>query len=114
MRAINQTSKKELASNVAVAYGILKRMKGLIGRERLQEGEALWIKPCKSVHTIGMKFAIDVIFLDKENNIVAVKKNLGPNRLTPIYLRAASVLELPAGTIDASGTKIGDVIKFID
>lgn len=113
MRVINQTSKKEIASNVAVATGVLKRMKGLLSMDSLAKGEALLIKPCKSIHTIGMKFSIDVIFLDKDNNIIAMKKYMKPNRLTPIYLKAISVLELPAGTIDDTSTNIGDRIKFI-
>lgn len=114
MKAINITSKKELADNLTLARGILKRMKGLLGRVELPAGEALLIKPCNSVHTIGMRFPIDVIFLDKKNMVVAVKKNLLPNRLTRIYFRAASVLELPCGIIDNTLTNIGDEIAFID
>lgn len=90
------------------------RMKGLLGRKSLHDGESLWIKPCNSVHTIGMRFPIDVIFLDKKNRVLAIKKNLQPNRLTPIYFKATSVLELPCGIIDTTLTNIGDEIAFID
>lgn len=114
MEIINITKKKELADNLTVATGILKRMKGLLGRDSLAKGEALLIKPCKSIHTIGMKFSIDVIFLDKTNHIIAIKKNLQPNRLTSLYFKAASVLELPCGIIDDTLTDIGDEIAFID
>lgn len=61
-----------------------------------------------------MKFVIDAIFLDKDNNIIAMKKAMRPNRFTPIYLRAVSALELLAGTIDNTSKSIGDRIKFID
>ena len=114
MKAINITTEKEIAANVMAATSILKRMNGLLGMDTLAKGEALLIKPCKGIHTIGMKFVIDVIFLDKDNNIIAMKKYMKPNCFTPIYLRAVSALELPAGTIDSTSMNIGDRIKFID
>lgn len=114
MKAINITREKEIAFNVTEATSFLKRMKGLLFMDSLARGEALLIKPCKGIHTFGMKFVIDVIFLDKDNNIIAMKKALRPNRFTPIYLRAVSALELPAGTIDNTSMSIGDRIKFID
>ena len=113
MRAINLTIKKEIANNVIVAKGILERMKGLIGHSAIKSGDALLIKPCKGIHTFGMKFPIDVIFLDKGNNVIAVKKYLPPNRITPIYLRAKYVLELPEGTVEETSTSIDDTIEII-
>ncbi len=114
MTAYNLTRKKELSSDVKVASSLLERMKGLLGRNCLKDGESLWIKPCNSVHTIGMRFPIDVIFLDKKNRVVAIRKNLPKNRITPIYFKAASVLETASGIIDSTSTKIGDEIIFID
>jgi uncharacterized membrane protein (UPF0127 family) len=112
MKARNISTGKELSNNVIVADKLLKRMKGLLGKRELPSGEALWIKPCMSVHTIGMGFPIDVLFLNKTNQVVALKKNLFPNRLTRLYPKAVSVLELPAGTIDATSTKVGDEIEI--
>ena len=112
MNAYNVRTGRELSNNVAVADSLLKRMKGLLGREEILEGEALWIRPCMSIHTFLMRFSIDVIFLDKTNRIVAVKENLPPNHITSFYLRAASVLELPAGTIEATSTAVGDKIEI--
>jgi uncharacterized membrane protein (UPF0127 family) len=60
-----------------------------------------------------MKFPIDVVFLDNRNHIIHFCEDLTPNRLTSIYLRAASVLELPAGTIKASALKIGDEVELV-
>lgn len=111
MRAINSTRQTELASRLVVADNIFTRMKGLLGRNSLAEGEGLLIRPCKGIHTFGMKFPIDVVFLDSRNLVIAVHKELASNRLTPIYPKGASVLELPAGTIEATATKIGDEIK---
>ncbi len=110
MRAINSTRNRELAGSLAVADKLLLRMKGLLGRESLDHGEGLWIKPCMGIHTFGMRFSIDVIFLNRENAVIAVKKGVAPNRLTAVHARATSVLELPAGVIAATATSPGDHI----
>jgi uncharacterized membrane protein (UPF0127 family) len=112
MKAVNLRSKKEIAGNVAVATRMFERMKGLLGQSAMVAGDGLLIKPCNSVHTFGMKFPIDVVFLNRNNVIIAVRKNLAQNRLTQIYLKAASVLELPAGCLDATSTNVGDEIQF--
>jgi len=112
MRAYNLRNGKGLSDSVMVADCLLKRMKGLLGRGELPAGEALWIKPCTSVHTFFMKFPIDVIFLSKKSKVVAIKKNLQPNRMTQLYLKAVSVLELPAGTVETTATEVGDEIKI--
>jgi hypothetical protein len=112
MKAINIRTHKELATNVIVADNLFTRMKGLLGKKELPFGEALWIKPCFSVHTFFMKFPIDVIFLNKKNQVIAAVSNLTPNRMTRLYPQSFSVLELPSGTIVASNTEVGDEIKI--
>ena len=112
MKATNLNNGKELATNVEVADTLCTRMKGLLGKRELPKGEALCIKPCFAVHTFFMKFPIDVIFLNKTNQVIAAVSNLSPNRMTRLYPQSFSVLELPLGTIDASNTKTGDVIEF--
>jgi uncharacterized membrane protein (UPF0127 family) len=101
-----------LSVNVVLANRLLERLKGLLGRKMLHEGESLWIRPCKSIHTIGMKFPIDAVFLDKQNVVINFKKTLLPNRITLIYINAVSVLELPAGTLTATDTRVGDKIEI--
>jgi uncharacterized protein len=113
MKAIDRTSGKELALNLSVADTLFARMKGLLGRRSLPSGEGLWIKPCNSVHTFGMQFPIDVVFLDKEKRVVGLAKTLRPNRISRLYYEASSVIELPAGTIDASDTVTGDHIEVV-
>lgn len=113
MRALNVTKGKELAGEVLIADSALKRMKGLLGRRTLDEGHSLWLRPCKGIHTIGMRFAIDAIFLDKRNMVIAIKRNLLPNRFTIVYLRGSSVLELSAGRLAATNTEVGDVIEIV-
>lgn len=112
MKALNLRNGNRLSDNVQVACRVLERMKGLLGKRELPIGEALWIKPCMSIHTFFMKFPIDVVFLDKRNSVIATVKNLQPNRMTRLYPKAASVLELPAGTIDATSTEVGDKIEL--
>ena len=112
MKAINIRTHKELATNVIVADNLFTRMKGLLGKKELPFGEALWIKPCFSVHTFFMKFPIDVIFLNKTNQVIAAVSNLTPNRMTRLYPQSFSVLELPPGTIVASNTVVGDKIEI--
>jgi uncharacterized protein len=73
----------------------------------------LWIVPCEAVHTFGMKFAIDVVFLSKKKQILKIRKNM-PVRRIAICLRAYSVLELPSGMIDQTGTALGDQLEFED
>lgn len=112
MRAINRTSGKELAGNLWLAETFLSRAKGLLGRQALSRGEGLLIRPCKGVHTLLMKFPIDVIFLDRQSRIIGTIVNLRPHRITKIMLKAASVIELPAGTVQASGAAVGNVIDI--
>ena len=112
MRAVNRRTGKELATNVKVADTMFTRMKGLLGKKELPQGEALWIKPCFSVHTFFMKFSIDIIFLNKKNQVVAAVSDLTPNRLTRLYPQSFSVLELTSGTIDAAKTEVGDELEI--
>ncbi|MGD2080668.1 MAG: DUF192 domain-containing protein [Nitrospirota bacterium] len=112
MKALNARSGKSIADTVVKANSALSRMKGLLGRADFPPGEALLLKPCKLIHTFGMKFPIDVLFLGKGNDVVAVEENLLPNRLSAFVIRASSVLELPAGTLAATDTKKGDKIEL--
>ena len=112
MKAINKRTGKVLATNVKVADTIFTRMKGLLGKKELPPGEALWIKPCFSVHTFFMQFPIDVLFLNKKNEVIAAVTDLTPNRLTRLYPQAFSVLELPIGTINAYDIKLGNQIEI--
>jgi uncharacterized membrane protein (UPF0127 family) len=111
MKAVLTSGGQELAANVAVASSLPARIRGLLGSSSLPAGQGLLIKPCKGIHTFFMKFSIDVIFLDRHNRIVALHPSLPPNRMTRIYLKAVSVLELPSGTLGGT-VAVGDVIDF--
>jgi uncharacterized membrane protein (UPF0127 family) len=110
MKAVNLTNQRELATNLLATRNTIGRLKGLLGKDSLPPGEALLIKPCNAIHTFGMRFAIDVIFLSRDNHVIGVSKNLRPNHLSPLHFRATSVIELPAGTIEATETALGDEV----
>lgn len=100
-----------LAEEVEEAFSLLKRMKGLMFRPSLAEGKAMLLSPCPQIHTCFMRFAIDVLFLTKEGEVVCVMENLRPWRLSPIVRHAAQTLEMPGGTLKGR-VKKGDRICF--
>lgn len=105
----NVTRDTVLASAAEVADRGATRRKGLLGRSGLREGEGLWIVPCESVHTIGMQFAIDLVYLDRKHRVRKVRSSVPAWRMSACLL-AHSVLELPAGTIERTETRAGDQI----
>jgi len=113
-QAFNQTRQLSLATALAVADTHWTRLRGLLGvtASDFRNGCGLWIVPCRGVHTLGMGFPIDVIYLDGKHNVVHIEHELGPWRLAPITLEAASVLELPSGTTVETGTSVGDKIEI--
>jgi uncharacterized protein len=112
MRAMNLRQGTELAATVLKADTFWKRLKGLRGRKELPAGEGLWIVPCRGVHTRGMTFPIDVLFLDARGTVISLEEHLEPGRFAPIRWKARTVLELPAGTLRDSRTGVGDRIEF--
>ncbi|MFZ5470325.1 MAG: DUF192 domain-containing protein [Myxococcota bacterium] len=111
-RVTNQTQGKILADRVVEARSFLHRFLGLMGRAELPFGEGLHIVPCRSIHTFFMRVPIDAIFLDDSGRVVKTYPALPPWRLSGMYLRAHSVLELPSGTVAGSGTMEGDRLSF--
>lgn len=88
------------------------RGRGLLGTKTLPQGEGLLIAPCNSIHSFFMQYRFDAIFLDKQGTVVHLIRAMKPSRLSKIVFSAHSVLELPAGTIEATGTQIGDRIRW--
>jgi hypothetical protein len=74
----------------------------------MRSDEAVWVVPSRGIHTFGLRFAIDVIYLDAQMRVLHVVENLGPLRIAPIRWQCASVLQLPQGSLSASGTQVGD------
>jgi len=100
-----------LGDKVLVANTSQTRRTGLLKHESLPEGEGLWIAPCEGVHTRGMKFSIDVLFLSKARKVLKIREDMGKRRIA-LCLWAHSTLELPAGTVARTGTLKGDQLEF--
>lgn len=110
----NKTRETFVATEAIVADSYFTRLVGLLGKTRkwAQLGKGLWIVPSRGVHTIGMLFPIDLIFLSKSKEVVHVEEHLRPFRISKVSLKAASVLELPPHTIYHSGTQVGDKLEI--
>jgi uncharacterized membrane protein (UPF0127 family) len=102
-----------LAEAAEVADTPATRRTGLLKHSRLDPGQGLWIVPCEAVHSFGMKFAIDVVYLDRKKKVRKTRPRMVPRRISGCLL-AHSVLELPVGVIEASGTQAGDQLSFED
>ncbi len=111
--AHNIDTGRVLAREVRAAATRWARAVGLIGRRRLEPGEALWIAPSRGVHTCGMRFAIDLVALDRDGVVVDCVARLRPWRVRLPRRGTAGVLELAAGAVEASGTRVGDRIAFV-
>jgi uncharacterized membrane protein (UPF0127 family) len=109
---VNRSRNAVLGARVRRADGFLRRLKGLLGSRALPEGEGLWIVPCEAVHTIGMRYPIDVLFLDAYGRATGCCRGLAPNRFSPRFRGARGALELPAGTLARTSTREGDVVSF--
>lgn len=112
MRVENRTRAISLGDAIEVADTSSKRRTGLLKHAGLARGQGIWIVPCEAVHTFGMKFSIDVLFLNKKRKVLKIREDMGRRRIA-LCLRAHSVLELPAGTIAATGTQPGDELELI-
>jgi uncharacterized membrane protein (UPF0127 family) len=113
-QAFNQTRQLYLATNLAVAQTHWSRLRGLLGASAgdFRNGCGLWIRPCRGVHTLAMRFPIDVVYLDPDGTVVHLERELRPWRFAPVRMQAASVLELPQNTVASTGTALGDTIEI--
>jgi len=108
----NHEKRTVLGEAIEVADTAVRRVKGLLGRECLEDGQGLLFKQCSSLHTLFMRFPIDIVFMDKRCKVLKSKANVHPFKLVAAPLRAYYALELPAGSIARSGTKVGDHLAF--
>jgi uncharacterized membrane protein (UPF0127 family) len=118
MRAVKVDTKDPkgtelIASKVVKAKAFFDRFLGLIVRRKLKNEEGFLIEYCSSIHTFWMRYSIDAVFMDDDNRVVAIYKDIRPFRVTPFVRNASSVLELSSGVIGKTSLTIGDLIKFI-
>jgi uncharacterized membrane protein (UPF0127 family) len=112
VRALNTTRGTVLGECIRVADTGLSRIIGLLGERKLMPGDGLLIVPSQGVHTWGMLFPIDIIVLDGEWNVLALRRRMRQFRMTRIFWKAAAVLELPPGVLDSTSTELGDTLTF--
>ena len=113
-QAFNQTRQAYLATALAVADTHWTRLRGLLGirSSDFLNGSGLWIVPSHGVHTLGMGFPIDVVYLDKALTVIHIQGDVQPWRFTPVRTRAASILELPCRMAADTQTSVGDKIQI--
>jgi len=104
----NRNRESFLGLRVAPADTMLLRLEGLLGRLRLKPDDGIWLIPSCGIHTFGMLFALDLIYLDAANRVIHLVEQLGPFRISPIRIKCASILALPSRAIYSSNTQVGD------
>ena len=110
--AVNATRGTVLGDRIRVADTGLTRIVGLLSERQLLAGDGLLIVPSQGVHTWGMQFPIDIAVLDGNWNVIALRRDMRPFRISRVFWKAAAVLELPVGALDSSCTVVGDTLVF--
>jgi hypothetical protein len=112
-KIINIRTNETILDDLQTADTFLTRFRGLMGAKSLAKNSGLRIAPCNSVHCFFMRFPIDVIFLDKENQVIHIQKNMKPGSISPIIRKAKSVIEANASTL-SNLLELGDKLAFYD
>ncbi len=112
--AFNRTRTTYLATDLVIASTHWSRFRGLMATDssRFSRGQGLWISPSRGIHTFAMRFPIDAVYLDRDRIVIHLEEDLKPWRMAAIRIHAASVLEVPAGTIRESLTALGDQVDI--
>lgn len=108
----NQRTGRVLATAARRADSFWTRFKGLMGVRELPEGAGLLIEPCNSIHCFGMRIIIDAVFLSREGEVLHLMPDMAPGRVSPLVRGSRMVLELPAGTLAATDTQVGDTLSI--
>ena len=112
VRVMNPRLGRELGDRIGLADSWVARLRGMLARPEPAPGGGLFLTPCRSVHMFGMRFPLDVLFLDREGVVVAVYPSLAPGSRTGWHRNAAHALELPSGALSQSGTSVGDLLVW--
>jgi uncharacterized protein len=111
-KAVNQSNGSVIAHKIQIADNFVSRLVGLLNRKNIDKDEGLLIVPSKSIHSFGMQFDFDAVFLDKNNKVVYLIEKMKPFKVSPLVKNSKSVLELAAGVISLTNIKVGDVLDF--
>ncbi|MBC7545315.1 MAG: DUF192 domain-containing protein [Candidatus Sericytochromatia bacterium] len=112
VRLINSGSGQPLIARLSLAINPWTRLRGLFGTSPLQPDQGLWLEPCNSVHMIGMRYALDVVFVDKAGLVVRLVPHLRPWQLSPIVRGARAAIELAAGSIERLDIRLGQTLRY--
>lgn len=110
---LNETTEDAIATDVRYASTWWERIAGLIPRAKVEAKEGLWFERCSAIHTMFMRTAIDVLFLDSERRVIEMHPEVKPNRALLTCFGAANVVELGAGAIASSRIRLGDRIRLV-
>ncbi len=113
IRVRNVTRDVDLVTRGWMADTFWTRLRGLIGRRGLKPGEGLVIRPCKGVHMWFMRFPIDVLYVGADDRVLDIDEDLRPWAIGRLRRASRYVVELPAGTVHKTGTRVGDKIQVI-
>ena len=110
----NKTRARFIATHARVADGYFSRLVGLLGTTRrwARPGRGMWIVPSHGVHTIGMLYALDLVFLDRNYVVLDIEEHVRPFRISKVCFKSSSVLELPVHTVFRTETRIGDQLEI--
>lgn len=112
-RLVHSRTGRVLADQLLMPRTFVGRGIGLMFRRTLRQGMGMWIVPCSGIHTFGMRFPIDVVFLDRHLRVVRVCAGLRPWRVVPIVRSAHSALELPPGSLLELGLETGETLRLV-
>lgn len=110
VRISNQSKDTLLGGGIEVADSVRARSRGLLGSDGWQERDGMLLVPCRNVHTFGMRYDIDVAFLDRQHRVLKTVHGMRPGRISPLVPRARCALELPAGRLTETSTQPGDIL----
>ncbi len=113
MRIINGSNEKIVGINIVMAQTFFTRLKGLMFHKSLKAGEGLLLRPCNMIHTFGMRFPLDVVFLSEEYEVLEIIENIKPNKMAPMIKEAVITLELPVGTVKNASIHKGDQLVLL-
>jgi uncharacterized protein len=112
LRVVNETRHTVLGVRVLMADSLYGRLRGFLFRKAPVMGEGILLTPCKGIHMYGMRFPLDVLFIEHTGRVMAIHEGLAPGRRTPVYTQSNYALELPAGAVAATRTLVGDQLSW--
>jgi len=110
----NKGRNELVLNNVMIAGNFFDKLFGLIFKKRLKNGEGLLIENCRSIHTFGMRYRIDAVYLNGDNMVLAIFQDIKPFRVTPLIKNASKVLEVRSKTIKHASLKVNDLVLFVN